>query len=88
MTAVPVYQGRSVTGDVVEVVPRGKTRFGQPFIVETLADDRAGGPISELGHTSQDLAQVGSIHQLQTGDQGGVAERMEMVIVIHQRRCR
>ena len=62
-----------------------KTRFGQPFVVETLADDRALDLIGELGHPSHDLAQVGSIHQLQSGDQGCVPERMEMVIVIHQR---
>jgi hypothetical protein len=85
MTAVPVYQCRSVTGDIVEVVPCGETRFDQPFIVETLANQRAFDPIGELGDTSHDLAQVGSIHQVQTCGQGGVTERMEMVIVIDPR---
>ena len=87
MTAVPVDQNGTVTDDIVEIVPGGQPSFGQRLVVETLADHRAFHPTGEIGDPLHDLAQIGGVHQLQTGDERGVPERVEVVVVKHQRRC-
>ena len=87
VTAVPVDQDGAVTDDIVQIVPGGQPPFGQPLVVETLADHRAFHPTGEIGDPLHDLAQIGGVHQLQTGDERGVTQRVEVVVVIHQRRC-
>ncbi len=84
MTAVAVQHHRPVPGDVVEIDPGGQPTLGQSFVIETLPDDRALDPVGELGDPGHHVADVGGVHQLETGDHGGVPERMEMVVVVHQ----
>jgi hypothetical protein len=82
MAAVAVEQHGAVGDHVVDIGRRWKLQFPYDLIVQPLADDGAFDNVGSRTDSTKDFPEVRRIHQLQTIDQGGVSEGMEVVIVV------
>ncbi len=84
--AIAVEEDGAIGHRFVEVLPGGKSGIGKPLVVESLPDDGAFDLVGSGRDPPLEIIDVGRRHQLEAVDQLGIPQRVQVVVVEHQRR--